>query len=159
AVVMEKTGLKITAGVLAGLMALVWFAGLDDLPRDVHAQIAAERTALTGTQKQVTSAKEEVARDLSAEPALFGALPSAALYNDRLALPTDSLGAPPRDRDRLSAMEKANRGTDEQEAKRLLAHERQTRTAAITDADSVRKEAAHWIEMKRHLPDQVREME
>ena len=44
---MGKSGLKITAVVLAGLMGAVWLAGLDNLPRDVRSQIAAERSALT----------------------------------------------------------------------------------------------------------------
>ena len=156
---MEKTGLKITAGVLAGLMALVWVAGFDNLPRDVKSAIAAERTALSAAKKQITAAQDEVSRDLTGEPVLFHALPSAALYNDRLARSGDVLASATRDMERLDKLEKANRRTDEQEARRLLAHETQARTSAVNDAESVRKDAAHWIDLKKHLPDEVREME
>jgi hypothetical protein len=61
--------------------------------------------------------------------------------------------------ERLDALEKANRRTDEQEARRLLSHETQARTSAVNDAESVRKDAAHWIDLKKHLPDEVRDME
>src|SRR5258705_8384392 len=92
---MNKSGLKLTGAVIAGLMGLVWFAGLDDLPRDVRAQIATERSAVASAQKQLAAAKDEVARDLSTESALFHALPSAALYNDRLARSAGGLSPPP----------------------------------------------------------------
>jgi hypothetical protein len=156
---MEKTGLKITAGVLAGLMGLVWVARFDDLPRDVKSQIAAERSAVAGARKQVAAAKDEVARDLSGESVLFHALPSAALYNDRLSRSGDVLASASRDMERLEKLEKANRRTDEEEAKRLLAHARQARASAVTDAESVRKDADHWVELKKHLPEEVRDME
>ena len=156
---MEKLGLKITAVVVAGLMGLVWFAGLDDLPRDVRAQIAAERSALTAAQKTVAGAKDEVARDRSSEPALFGALPSAALYGDRLARSESVLGSASRDMEQLTRLEKTNRRTDAEQAKQILQHLKQTRTAAAADAEAVRKDADHWVELKKHLPDEVRDME
>jgi len=156
---MERSGLKITAVVLAGLMGLVWVAGLDNLPRDVRAQISSERAALGSARNQVAAAKDEIARDFSSEPALFHALPSAALYHDRLARSSDVLSSADRDMQQLAAIEKANRRGDIAEAQRLLAHERQTRTAAAADAEYVRKDAAQWIERKRHLPEEAREME
>src|SRR5262245_46132416 len=98
---MQKSGLKVMAVALAALMALVWFAGLDDLPRDVRAQIASEKSALAAAQKQVSASQQEVAKDLSSEPALFHALPSAALYNDRLARANNVLSSAARDMDQL----------------------------------------------------------
>src|SRR4051794_806773 len=156
---MQKFGLKITAAVVAGLMGLVWFAGLDDLPRDVRAQIAAERTALSAAQKTVAGAKEEVARDRSSEPALFGALPSAALYGDRLSRSETVLGSASRDMEQLARLEKADRRSDADQAKQILQHLKQTRTAATAEAEAVRKDADHWVELKKHLPDEVRDME
>jgi hypothetical protein len=156
---MEKLGLKITAAIVAGLMGLVWFAGFDDLPRDVRAQIAAERTALIAAQKTVAGAKDEVARDRSSEPDLFNALPSAALYGDRLSRAETVLGSASRDMEQLTRIEKANRRSDADQAKQILTHLKQTRTAAGADADAVRKDADHWVELKKRLPDEVRDME
>src|SRR5207244_6562664 len=41
----------------------------------------------------------------------------------------------------------------------LLSHERGIRAAAVADAESVRQDADHWVERKRHLPQEVQEME
>src|SRR5262249_28359367 len=143
----------------AGLRGLGGFARLDNLPREVHAQIDAQRTALTAARNQLAAAKNEVAQNLANDPALFRALPSAALYNDRLSRSADVLAGASRDTDQLVKLEKANRRQDTEEAKRLLTHERQNREAAIADAEAVRKDAAHWVELKKHLPEEVREME
>jgi hypothetical protein len=156
---MEKSGLKITAVVVAGLMGVVWMAGFDDLPGDIHKQIAAQRSALSTAQTQIGTAKEEVARGVAGERELFAALPSAALYNERLARSESALSTAARDMEQLARIEKANQRTDAGPAKQLLSHEQQTRTAALAEADAVRKDAAHWIELKKHLPDEVREME
>jgi len=152
---MQKTGLKVTAAVVLGLMGLVWFAGFDDLPGEVRAQIAAERKALTAAQKDVAADRADVARDVAGDSVLFTAIPSAALYNDRLA----RSGSAARDMEQLARIEKANRRTDAEQARQILAHEQQNRTAAVNDAEAVRKEAAQWIERKKHLPDEVRAME
>ena len=156
---MEKSGLKITAGVVACLMGLVWFAGLDDLPRDMHAQIAAERTQLAAAQKQVAAAQEEVARDRSSESVLFNALPSAARYGDRLTRAQGVLANAARDVEQLERLERANRRSDLPQIRQILNHERTTRSAAVSDAEAVRQDAAHWIDLKRRLPDEARDME
>jgi hypothetical protein len=156
---MQKSGLRITAVVLAALMAGVWFAGLDDLPRGVRAQIASEKAALVSAQKQFASAKDEVGRDVAGEPSLYRALPSAALYNDRLARSGDVLASASRDMDRLTAIEKSNRRSDADSARQLIDHEQRARTAAVTEAESVRKDAAHWIELKNHLPEAAQAMD
>ena len=33
------------------------------------------------------------------------------------------------------------------------------RAAAVADAESVRKDAAHWVDLKQHLPQEVQDME
>jgi hypothetical protein len=156
---MQKTGLTITAVVLAGLMGGVWVAGFDDLPRDVRSRIAAERTAFTAAQKQVAAAKDEVASDLAAERDLFTALPSAAQYGDRLSRSEIVLASAARDVEQLAKIEKANRRTDAPQAEQVLSHLRQSRTAAVNDAEAVRKEADQWVERKKHLPEEAHEME
>jgi len=156
---MENKGLKVTAVVLAGLMGLVWFAGFDDLPRGVYAQIAAERKDLAAARQQVAAAKQEVASDVAGESVLFHALPSAALYGDRLARSESVLASAARDLEQLGRLEKANRRSDAEQARQILAHMRQAQSAAVADAESVRQDAAHWIERKKHLPDEARDME
>lgn len=156
---MEKTGLKLTAVVVAALMAGVWFAGLDDLPRDVRAQIAAERAQLATAQKQLAADKDAVSREVAGEAALFSSLPSAALYSDRLARSESVLAGAARDMEQLARIEKANRRTDAAQAQQILAHEKSTRAAALADADAVRKDADGWVERKNHLPEEAREME
>ena len=156
---MENKGLKLTAVVLAGLMGLVWFAGLDDFPRGVRSQIDGERKELAAAQQQVAAAKQEVTADVAGDSVLFHALPSAALYGARLQRSESVLASAARDMDQLGRLEKANRRTDAQQAQQILAHLRQTRSAAVGDAEAVRKDAAHWIELKKHLPDEARDME
>ena len=55
------------------------------------------------------------------------------------------------DMEQLSTLEKANRRQDRQQVETLLAQERGLRTAALADAGGIQKEAAHWIDVKRHL--------
>ena len=45
------------------------------------------------------------------------------------------------------------------QAEQILSHERQTRTEPRPTAEAVRKDAAHWVEVKQHLPDEVQDME
>jgi hypothetical protein len=156
---MEKSGLKFTAVVLAALMAGVWFAGFDDLPRDVRAQISSERSQLSAAQKQLAADKDAVSRELASESALFRSLPSAALYSDRLARSESALASAARDMEQLARIEKANRRTDAAQAQQILAHEKAGRTAALADAVAVRKDADGWVERKNHLPEEAREME
>jgi hypothetical protein len=156
---MSKPALRILAVLLSVAIVVVIFAGLDGLPREVKAQIASERKQIAAAQTQFQADRDEVARDMSTEAALFSALPSAHSYQDRLNRAERWLGAADSDLDQLGKLEKRNRRKDRQEAERLLSHEKQTRTAAIADADLVRKDAAHWIELKQHLPEEAREMD
>jgi hypothetical protein len=156
---MGKSSLRVLAVLLTLAIIGVLFAGFDDLPRDVRSQIAAERSAYTAAQAQLKAAQDEVTRDTASEAALFRALPSARQYPDRLARAAGTLSTAARDLEQLAKIEKANRRTDRQQALTLLAHEKQVRTAAVADAEAVRKDAAHWIEVKQHLPQEVQEMD
>jgi hypothetical protein len=156
---MSKSSLRVLAVLLAAAIIVVLFAGLDDLPRDVRAQITAERSAYSAAQSQMKGIQDEIARDRSAEAALFNALPSAREYPDRLARASDALASAGRDLDELKKLEKANRRSDRDRAVALLAHQKQVRTAALADAGNVRQDAAHWIDLKQHLPQEVQDME
>src|SRR5438093_1586208 len=156
---MSKSTLRFLAVLLTALMVVVVFAGLDNLPRDVRAQIARERTALAGAQTKLAAARNQVSHDLESEAALFRAIPSAQQYPVRLARATGILQSATRDMDALARLEDRNRRSDRRQAETLLSHERGIRSAAVADAESVRQDADHWIERKRHLPQEVQEME
>jgi hypothetical protein len=156
---MSKSSLRILAVLLTAGILVVLFAGLDGLPGAVKAQIAAERKSFTAAQSQVQSAQGEVSRDLASESALFGALPSAREYPERLGRAAGSLAAAGQSMAELERLEKQNRRSDRDRAESLLAREKQVRVAAVADAESVRTDAAHWIDLKQHLPREVQDME
>src|SRR5450755_39635 len=156
---MSKSSLRILAVLLTVGIIAVLFAGLDGLPRDVKAQIAAERKSFAAAQSQVQAVQADVSRNLSGESALFGALPSAREYPDRLGRAAGSLAAAGQSVTELEQLEKQNRRSDQARAESLLAREKQVRAAAVADAESVRKDAAHWVDLKQHLPQEVQDME
>jgi hypothetical protein len=156
---MSKSGLRVLAVLLTLAIIGVLLAGFDDLPRSGRAEIASERAAYAAAQSQLKSAQGEIASDIARETALFTALPSAREYPDRLSRASNTLASAGRDLDELARLEKANRRTDRDRALALLAQEKKVRSAASADAEGVRKDAAHWIELKQHLPQEVQDME
>ncbi len=156
---MSRSGLKFLAVLLSVLIVAVLFAGLDDLPRGVHAQIDTERAALASAQQAVDTAASAVAGDLAAEPELFRSIPASGQWTAALAGRRTMLEAAAADMTALAAIEKANRRTDRERAAELLSHERSIRTSALAGADGVEREAAHWIDVKRRLPDELRQLE
>ena len=156
---MSKSSLRILAVLLTAGIIAVLFAGFDGLPGAVKAQIAAERKSYNAAQAQAQSAGAEVYRNLATESALFGALPSAREYPDRLGRAASSLAAAGQSLAELERLEKQNRRSDRARAEALLAQEKQVRAAAVGDAESVRQDAAHWVDLKQHLPREVRDME
>ena len=91
---------------------------------------------------------------------LFRALPSAREYPDRLARAAASLAAAGRIIDRARATGKTEPPFRSRPCRISCWRVRnRLRTAAVTDAESVRKDAAHWIDLKQHLPQEVQDME
>src|SRR6266568_3030110 len=117
---MSKSSLRILAVLLAVGIIVVLFAGLDGLPGEVKAQIAAERKAYTAAQSQMQAAQADVSRTLSSESALFRALPSAREYPDRLGRASSSLTAAGQSLAELEQLEKQNRRSDRARAEALL---------------------------------------
>jgi hypothetical protein len=155
---MSRSGLKTLAVILGILIVVVLFAGLDDLPRPVRAQIDTERTALAAAQTKFNAARAEVARDLESEPALFQAVDSSRQWPGQFDSAAAGLALAGRDMDELSRLEKANRRQDRQRVEALLAHERGLRTSALGTATAAQADAAHWIDFKQHLPEALQEM-
>ena len=156
---MSKSSLRVLAVLLSACIVLVLFANLDGLPGEVKAQIAAERKAFAGAQSQLESVQNDVSRTLAAESVLFGALPSAREYPLRLGRAKSSIAAAGTTVAELEKIEKQDRRSDRSRAESLLANEKKVRTAALADAEAVRKDAAQWVEKKQHLPQSVQDME
>src|ERR1035437_3344135 len=156
---MSKSSLRILAVLLTAGILVVLFAGLDGLPGAVKAQIAAERKSFTAAESQLQSAQAEVSRNLASESALFRALPSAREYPDRLGRAASSLANAGQSLAELEQLQKQNRRSDRDRAESLLARQKQVCAAAVADAENVRKDAAHWVELKQHLPQEVQDME
>ena len=156
---MSRSTLKFLAVVLSLLIVIVLFAGLDNLPREVREQIASERTALASAQKQLAADKDTVARQVQNEAALFGAIASSRDWPAKFSIDQATLASAALDMNQLAQLEKANRRQDRERAETLLRHERNLRTTALADGDAVFKEAAHWVDMKQHLPAELADMQ
>jgi hypothetical protein len=140
-------------------MAVTPFLGLDSLPRDLRRQIAAERVALAQSQRDLRAAQDGVARDLQAEPDLFKSIPASKDWPGQLSNAATDLQTASRDMEQLSALERQNRREDRDRAAALLSHERTTRVAAAGRASAIVKDADHWVELKKRLPDEMKQME
>jgi hypothetical protein len=156
---MNRSGLKIFAVFLALAIAWVLFAGLDDLPTKVRAQIDSERAALASARDQVTKARQDVDRLAQADPALFGNLPATAAWSGQFDAAQAQMASATGTMERLTALEKTNRRQDRQQAEALLSQERNLRTRAVELASGPQKEAAHFENLKQRLPQTLAEME
>ena len=156
---MNRSGLKFAAVIVVAVMAVVPFLGFDNLPRQTRAAIDSERAAVASASTQIQHTKDEVTREVSEEADLFRTVPAARQWPVTFDGAATTLQAANRDIERLNAIEKANRRGDAGEAERLLADERRLRSSAVRDANAAGNEASHWVDLKRHLPDQVRQME
>src|SRR5260370_18234425 len=125
---MSKQSLRFLAVLLTVGIVVVLCAGLDGLPGDVKAQIAAERKSFTAAQSQLQSAQADVSRNLSSDADLFRALPSAREYPDRLRRASASLATAGQSLAELEQLEKQNRRSDRARADSLLVREKQVRT-------------------------------
>jgi hypothetical protein len=156
---MSKSGLKVTALVLALSIFAVLFAGLDNLPRSLRHQIDAEAASLASARAQVQAAQANVDRQTQSDPALFKDLPAAQQFPAQFAQSAALLDSASRDMETLQALEKQNRRTDRQRVESLLADERGLRANAVTEAGATAKDAANWEDRKNHLPETLREMQ
>jgi hypothetical protein len=145
--------------VLSGLILVVLFAGLDDLPRHVRAQIAGEQQNLANATSQLHKVRDEVTADLRAEPDLFRVHSMSTALPARLTAAEARLQTAQRQMNELAGLAKANRRRDGDRAERLLREEAGLRSSATTESAAVEKEAAHWIDLKNHLPEQAAQME
>src|SRR5437899_894018 len=156
---MNKGGLKFLAAILGTFLVIVPFMGLDGLPRDLRKEISAERTAYAAAQGTFRAAQNEVLGELQSEHELFDKIPASAEWSSQLTAAAGGLQSAGREIDELAQLEKANRRKDEQRVKTLISEERGQRSIASAQADAIRKNAAHWVRMKRDLPETLGRME
>ncbi|HEV2446737.1 MAG TPA: hypothetical protein VGS58_12475, partial [Candidatus Sulfopaludibacter sp.] len=145
---MSRSKLKFLAVLLSVLIVAVLMSGLDNLPREVRAQVAGERKALAAAQSQLQSQKDEVTREVAADPALFQAVPESAEWPATFAQAESTIAGASRDMDELNKLDKQNRRQDRQRVETLLAHERNLRASALDAPGAAQKEADHWVEWK-----------
>lgn len=156
---MNRGFLKFGVALLATLMAVVPFAGLDSLPRPLRARIDSERSSLASAQTQVRSSTEAVNRDLGAEPELFHGIPASAQWPAQLTAASGDLQAALKNMEQLNTLERRNRRDDRQRVEQLLAQTSALRASAASRAGGIQKEADHWVDLKRHLPEELARME
>ena len=156
---MSRRGLEFLAVILSFLIVVVVLAGLDNLPRPLRAEIKAEAQQLPQTQKQFQSIQDEVTKDLAGDPELFRAHDMNTVFPDRFRIASKELEGAQRDAAVLDKLLKANRRQDREQAEKLLKEERALRSAALNEASAVQKDAQHWIDLKRNLPTELKQME
>jgi hypothetical protein len=155
---MSRRGLEVLAVIISFLIVVVLFAGFDNLPRRVRADIAAEAQQLPQTQKQFQGLEDEVTNDLSADPDLFRAHDMSTAFPERFRIAAGELDGARRDSAALDKLLKANRRQDQPQAEKLLKEERALRAGALNEATAVETEARHWVDMKRNLPTELQQM-
>src|SRR5947207_9800649 len=106
---MTKSQLRVLAIVLSVLIVVVLFAGLDNLPRALRTQITSEQQSLAAAQNQLAAARQEVERDVRAEPDLFRVRSMNTALPARLAGAESNLQIASRDVRTLEGFAKANR--------------------------------------------------
>lgn len=156
---MSRRGLEVLAVILSFLIVVVLLAGFDNLPRKLRADIATEEQQLPQTAKQFQSAQSEVNKDLSSDPDLFHAHDMNTAFPERFRIASGELAGAQRDAAALDKLLKANRRQDQEQAQKLLREESALRAAALNESTAVVNEARHWVDMKRNLPSELRQME
>jgi len=155
---MSRRGLEVLAVILTFLIVIVLFAGFDNLPRKVRADIAAEAQQLPQTQKQFQTAQGEVTQDLASDPDLFRVHDMSTAFPERFRIAASELQGAERDAAALDKLLKTNKRQDQPQAEQLLKEERALRAAALNEATAVQTEAQHWVDMKRNLPTELQQM-
>ncbi len=156
---MSRRGLEVLAVIISFLIVIVLFAGFDNLPRKLRADIAAEQQQLPQVQKQFQSTEEQVTQELASDPGLFRAHDMNTAFPERFRTAAGELQGAQRDAAALDKLLKANKRQDREQAEKLLKEEQALRAAAINEASAVRTEAQHWVDMKRNLPTELKQME
>ena len=156
---MSRRGLEFLAVCLSFLIVIVLFAGFDNLPRKVRADIATEARELPQSAQQFRGIRDEVTGALASDPDLFRAHSMNTAFPERLRIAEGELTGAQKDEGTLEKLRKANRRQDADQAAKLLQEETALRHAALNEASAIQTEARHWLDMKRNLPAELQQME
>jgi hypothetical protein len=155
---MSRRSLEFLAVILIFLIAVVLLSGFDNLPRKLRADITTEEKTLPQSASQFANARDEVTHDLQSDPDLFRAHSMNIAFPERLRIAEGELQGAQRDGATLDRLLKANRRQDRDQAERLLKEERALRAAALNESSAMEHEAQHWVDMKRNLPSELKQM-
>ncbi|MGI8989115.1 MAG: hypothetical protein ACR2I2_05970 [Bryobacteraceae bacterium] len=142
---MSKRALGSIAITLMILIAVVLFAGLGGLPRNLRGQIDAERQELAKAESQFAAAKADVSREAQADPVLGAILP------ERMDRAAADLASAQKEMTELQQLRKENHSRTRQQAERLLREEKNSRGAALAEASGAQNEARGWENAKPML--------
>lgn len=155
----KKLALAATAFVLVLLIAVVWFANLDGLPRSVREDIKKEKTAFAQAQKQFQKVRDEVTTDIRQNPALFQSRSMVTVLPERLNQAEVTLREVGNTVIALNRIEKDNRKRDRQQAELLVHQSEAARAKALQQATEVETEANRWVSFKKNLPAALQTMQ
>jgi hypothetical protein len=156
---MSRSTLKFLAIFLGVLIVVIYLADLDGLPRSLRSQISQESSAVTAASKQLHATQDDVLGSLRSESDLFRAVPASQQWPEQLSKSLGDIQLASHDMDELSTLNKRDRRQDRLQVEKLLADVRNLRTSALASATGIQKDAAHWVDIKHHLPEEVRQME
>src|SRR5579862_9191988 len=101
---MSRRGLEVLAVIISFLIVIVLFAGLDNLPRKVRAEISDQAKQLQQSGQQFQTAQAEVTQELAADPDLFRAHDMSTAFPVRLRTAAAELDTAQRDAAQLDKL-------------------------------------------------------
>jgi hypothetical protein len=137
-------------------MAIVATAGLDNLPRQLRASVAAESSQLQSARATFDENRQAVERALSGDPELFGA--RASDFRQRLDRASAGLVSAGTELATLQQLAKANRRSDADKVRQELSRLDSIRAPPVSESAAVRAEVEKWQTWKRELPQRVQAM-
>jgi hypothetical protein len=147
---MSRGSLGVIALVLILLMVIVATAGLDNLPRSLHASVAAAGARLSASRAAYDRDRRFVDQEVRAEPDLFKT--RAAAWNAQLDKDKSQFAAAAAALASLQKIAKANHRKDSDQVARGLADFKRLCQQPVDDAVKIRAEVQRWLTYKQQLP-------
>lgn len=154
---MSKRSLGATAIILIALMGLIAVAGLDNLPKRVHASAQSAVTELAADRTRFERERGAIVQALTSDPALFAS--QAPEFRNRLDAAAARLAEAESHALKLKGLEQADRRQDADAAESEVRQLNTARSAALAEAQAIRKQTEQWIGYKQHMPELLAQME